>query len=207
MQLAIEKRWYRLTGITPLLGGMPANPQVREAYIASKAPTQELMDEENANGYSRNDMGVTVFARDDKDRLCMMGYHLKGYLKEALTAIKQQAGVANARSKVDTLIFVNPRYVPITKDGYALKEEDQMLERPLRAQTMQGQRSTLASSEMILDPWEIEIEIACIPNAGTAKSKPINWNEIELALCYGEYHGLCQWRNAGYGQFRWERLD
>ncbi len=205
-QLEIERRAYRITGITPILGGQPANPAVREAYIASKAPTDELRDEETALDYGSNDTGVTVFCRNKDDQLCMMAHQVKGYFKEALTAIKQQSQVANVRGKVGTLMFVAPRFIPILRDGAPLREEDEMLERPLRAQTMQGPRVTLASSEMLLDPWSVEFEIARIPNAGTAKSKAPSWDEIELALSYGEYHGFCQWRNAGYGSFRWERI-
>lgn len=207
-RLEIERRRYRITGITPILGGQPANPAVREAYIASKAPTEELRQEEAALGYgSDDDRGVTVFCRDSEDRICLMAHQFKGFFKEALGAIKQQAQVANVRGKVDTLMFVSPRYIPIMRDGAAIRDEDEMLERPLRAQTMQGPRESLISSEMLYDPWYVEIEIARIPNSGTAKSKALTWEEIELAMSYGEWHGMCQWRNAGYGQFRWERID
>lgn len=204
--LNIESRVYRLIGLTPLLGGSPASRAVRTQFIASKAPSQELMEEESAGGVDLEEQGVTVFTRDSQDHLCVMGYHLKGFFKEAIKATGAQLEVAAVKGKVDTLVFVEPRYIPLCRNGQPLREEDDMLERPLRAETMRGPRTALQSSEMINDPWEITVEISLVPNKGTGKSKAVTWDTIETALQYGAFHGLGQWRNAGYGQFRFERL-
>ena len=75
---------------------------------------------------------------------------------------------------------------------------------PLRAQTMQGPRVTLAASEQIDDPWTIEFTVKLIGNPGTRTSAPITWEAIETALDYGSICGaLGQWRNGGYGRFTW----
>ena len=42
----MEKRTYRLTGFTPILGSSPADPYVRTNYIASKAPDPVATAEE-----------------------------------------------------------------------------------------------------------------------------------------------------------------
>lgn len=205
--LNIESRVYRLIGLTPLLGGSPASRALRTQFIASKAPSPDLVEEEAEGGVDLEEKGVTVFGRDVQDNLCIMGYHIKGFFKEAIKATSAQLEVAAIKGKVDTLIFVEPRYIPLCRDGKPLREEDEMLERTLRAETMRGPRTALQSSEMINDPWEITVEISLVPNKGTGKSKALTWDTVEIALQYGAYHGLGQWRNAGYGQFRYERVS
>ena len=34
-----------------------------------------------------------------------------------------------------------------------------------------------------------------------------NKNFVEMALDYGRYCGLGQWRNGGYGRFVWKRIE
>lgn len=206
-KLITESRTYKLTGLTPILGSAPASRAIRTQYIASKAPTDTLREEEEAAPFDLDEKGLTVFNRNPQDQLCLMGYQIKGFLKGALTAIKTQCKIAAAKGKIDNLVFVEPRYIPLRRNGQALRDEDEILERPLRAQTMQGERTTLAASELVEDPWEITIEMTLVPNGGTAKSEALTWDAIEAALDYGAYHGLGQWRNADYGRFRWEREE
>lgn len=205
--LQIESRFYELTGTTPLLGSAPASQAIRTQYIASKAPTDELRAEESDNPQDRDEKGLTVFIRNDQDQLCVMGYQLKGFFKAALQALRGQVKIAAPKSKVDTLVFVEPRYIPIKRNGEVLREEDEVLERPLRASTPQGERITLAASEMLNPPWQITIEVSMLPSNGTAKSEALTWDVLETALDYGAYHGLLQWRSADYGRFIWKRVD
>ena len=206
-KLITESRTYRLTGLTPILGSAPASRAIRTQYIASKAPTDKLREEEAAAPFDLDEKGLTVFNRNKQDQLCLMGYQIKGFLKGALTALKAQCKIAAAKGKIDNLVFVEPRYIPLKRDGQPIRDEDDILERPLRAQTMQGERVTLAASELVEDPWEITIEMTLIPNGGTAKSEALTWDAIEAALDYGAFHGLGQWRNADYGRFIWKRED
>ena len=205
--LNIESRVYRLTGLSPLLGSSPASRAIRTQFIASKAPTPELREEEAEAAFDLDEKGLTVFNRNSNDQLCLMGHQIKGFFKAALLALKAQTKIAAPKAKVDTLLFVEPRYIPITRDDQPLRDEDEVCERPLRAQTMQGERVTLAASEQINDPWTVEFEVSMIPSEGTKRSEALTWEAVETALDYGAYHGLCQWRNAGYGRFLWTRVD
>ena len=205
--LQMESRVYRLKGLTPLLGSSPASRAIRTQYIASRAPSEELRAEEEANPFDSDEKGVTVFMRDGQDHLCLMGYQIKGFFKGALNTLRPQLEIAAAKSKVDTMLFVEPRYIPVTRGGEMLVDEDEMLERPIRTEGPKGVRVALQSSELIEDPWEVEIEISLLPSRGSAKSNPLNWDAVETALDYGAYHGLGQWRNADYGRFIWERID
>jgi len=206
-KLITESRVYRLTGLTPILGSVAASKALRTQYIASKAPTDELREEEESLALDREEKGLTVFYRNRQDQLCMMGYQIKGFFKGALLALKAQYKIAASKSKIDNLVFVEPRYIPITRNGQPMRDEDDILERPLRAQTPMGERVSLAASELVEDPWQITIEVTMLPSNGTAKSEALSWEALETALDYGAYHGLGQWRNADWGRFTWERLE
>ena len=207
MELKFTSRTYRLTGLTPLLGTQAASRSIRTEYIASKAPTDALREEEEANPFDLDAKGLTVFMRDGREQLCLLDYQIKGFFKESIQALRPQLNIAAAKGKVDTLIFVEPRYIPLKRDGQPFLEEDEQLERSLRTDGPMGPRTCLQASEMINDPWEIEIEITLFGSNGSGKSSPLTWEAVELALDYGAFHGLGQWRNAGYGRFTWARTD
>lgn len=72
-------------------------------------------------------------------------------------------------------------------------------QRPLRAQTMQGERVTLANSETIPAGSTLEFTVVCFDD-----------KDMKLVcewLDYGVWRGLGQWRNSGKGKFTWEKLS
>lgn len=208
-KLNTESRVYRLTGLTPILGSLPAIKELRTEYISRNAPTPELAEEEAASTFDVNDRGLTVFARDKQNKLCAMGYQVKGFFKAALYALSGQYKITAYKSKVDLMLFVEPRYIPLIRDGKPIMVEDDILERPLRSSGPKGDRVSLAASEMIEDPWSIEIEISMLPpkQSNKANGDLLTWDVVEACLDYGAYHGLGQWRNADYGRFLWERVE
>lgn len=208
----ITERTYRLTGISPLLGSQPADKEIRKNYIAAKHPNA---DAENALLPDDDLGGVTVFLRDDES-VCLMGYVVNGYLKEAIASMGLENGVKMPASKVDKYVFNfsvsgqnsdGLETLKLHRDGEPISAPDSVLERPLRGMTMQGPRIALASSEMIALPWSIDVKITLLENAATKASKALTWNVIEDALGYGRLRGIGQWRNAGYGRFTFERTD
>lgn len=206
-----EARKYRLIGTTPMLGTQLANEAIRTQYLASKAPKEDLSEEEKElfARETREQSGHTVFPRDpDADsRIILLDYMVRGFLKSALLALTAQEEIAAAKSKVDKYLFVFPRRIQILRDGEAIYDEDYIFERTLRAETMQGPRVVLAASETIDAPWEIEIEMRLLKNAGSKRSKALTWEAVENALSYGEYCGIGQFRNGSFGRFYWERMD
>lgn len=208
MPLEMTNRRYKLTGITPLLGSQPASRALRTEFIASKAPSPADVEEEDNMLGDIEERGLTVFLRDDNnDSLIMLDYMLRGYIKGALEGLVEQTGIKQPRSKVDRYVFTGPRRIPILRDGEEIIDEDDQLERPLRAETMRGPRVSLAASEMIDLPWSVELVVTLLPNPASKSSAPVTWEAIETALDYGQYQGLGQWRNGGYGRFTWERVD
>ena len=71
-------------------------------------------------------------------------------------------------------------------------------ERPLRAQTAQGERVALSCSESIPAGSTMEIEITTLTD--DLMNTVIEW------LDYGKLNGLGQWHNSGKGRFSWEDI-
>ena len=217
MKINKETRTYRLHGTNSLLGSNPADPEVHTRYVTIKAGNLEKQameeamlpgSEELAEALKKiKESGLTVFLRGSHGELVVGAHCIKGFFKAAFSTLKDQFGVAAAKSKIDNLVFVKPDFIPILDaHNEPQTEPDGYCERSLRAETMQGPRVTLASSEEVAPPWQLEFSITLVDNAGTGKSKPVTWELVEAALDYGELKGLGQWRNSGRGAFTWERI-
>ena len=74
--------------------------------------------------------------------------------------------------------------------------EIELLQRPLRGQTAQGERIALATSETVPAGSEVEFTIRCLSDSH--EKAVMEWLE------YGKFKGLGQWRNAGFGRFEYE---
>lgn len=217
MEIKKESRTYILTGTTSLLGSNPANPEIHAKFVASKAANLEREAEEEAMLPGSEalaeavrdikEQGLTVFLRNNHGELVLGNHAVKGFFKGTLNTLKDQIGITAVKSKVDNLLFISPTFIVIHRDGVPVTEPDGWNERPLRAETMQGPRVALASSEEIDAPWEIAFTVTLFENGGTARSKPLTWEAVEAALDYGEWKGLGQWRNGGKGSFTWRRAD
>lgn len=206
--MKFETRKYHLTGIEPMLGSQPASKTLRTEFIASKAPSPAAVAEEDDLLGEMDEKGLTVFLRDDEDgQLILLDYMIRGYFKGSLESLIGQTGVKMPRSKVDKFLFIGPRRIPIWRDGEAIMEEDDQVERPLRAETLRGPRVSLAASEVINEGWEITFEVTLMPNPESKASKALTWEAVETALDYGRFQGIGQWRTGGNGRFVWERVD
>ncbi|HGU6173194.1 TPA: hypothetical protein ACNABL_004767 [Escherichia coli] len=198
--MKIHEMRVRIKFTQPILGSMPADEELYTKFIASKAPADWLVDEEVENIPQVDyDKGVTVFPQDEKG-IFLYNYHIKGFLKNAGNVLKEQLKIKNLRNKLDDYLFIKERKIYLIRNGKIIKEEDGVLERPLRAMTMQGERVALASSEVINPPAEAEFTIQLLEH------KEITLDTIRELLDYGKFQGIGQWRNAGFGQFIYEEL-
>lgn len=204
----MEKMNVRATFTEGVLGTAPSNENIYLDFIAGKAPDEAAVAEEVA-ALPAYDKGVTVFARSESGSPMFWNYQIRGFFKEACSMLsraggKDETGKKKAVNKssamkafkknIDGLIFVNPRQIPIvTPDpiGYC--------QRSLRAETMQGPRTTLAMSEEIAKGSTFDFTVIC-PNAEMMAA-------VREWLDYGYLHGMGQWRNSGKGTFTWEELD
>lgn len=202
----------RLTLTEEMLGTNPGDEEVYDRFIASNAPDAPTRQEEiEAFGIGDvADKGRTVFPTLEDGTPYMWNYQIKGMFKDSCGMLNRLAGKdpetgkkipANASSKIkaykkeiDGLIFVKPRKIPIRFVGGVGD-----CQRPLRAQTAQGERVTLASSDTVPAGATIEFFV-CLKSAAHEEA-------IREWLDYGEDRGLGQWRNSGKGTFLWEELD
>jgi hypothetical protein len=201
----------RITFIEEILGTSPNTEEIFKEFIASKAPDALSREEEVAAlGASEVvEKGMTVFPRIDDDTPFIWDYQVLGFFKDACGMLSRVSGKdENGKKKkavnesgkltaykkiIDGLIFVTPRKIPLIFNG-----QISACERPLRAQTAQGERVALAKSEAIPAGAYMELSIQCLSDEHEAAVR--EW------LDYGQLRGLGQWRNSGKGRFTWEEI-
>ena len=202
----------KITFLEPVLGTWPNNKNIAEEFIASKAPDASTIEEEIAAlGIDAvTEKGKTVFPRNEAGEPIFYDYQVKGFFKDACgmrrrvggkdekTGKKKAANLSGKltayKSVIDGLIFVQPRMIPIQVNG-----EIRDCQRPLRAQTMQGERVSLANSEEIPEGSSAEFEVVCLEKDHEAV--------VQEWLDYGILRGIGQWRNSGKGRFTYEVID
>ncbi len=183
------KKTVQIRLITPMLGTVPMDKTVYKSFIETKKPI-ENEEEETLSVEDREQRGWTGFHKDEKG-LFVFDYFIKGYLKNAGNVLKDELKIKNLKSKISDLLFVGPRKIYLGK-----KKADGIIERPLRAQTMQGPRVTVVRSDSIEEGTIIKFEVSLLQGKGELK-EPI----IKSLLEYGQLQGLGQFRNGGYGRF------
>lgn len=191
----MKKLKVKITTFEEMLGTSSADPEIHREFIASHAPDAPSREQEVAavGEDAVFEKGLTVFPRDAEGRPIMWDYQIKGLFKDACGMLRKVKGSASEKIKaykkeIDGLIFVGPRMIPIAFDG-----EIGICQRPLRAQTAQGERIALASSESIPAGAVIEFDVTMM--ADHHEDAVREWLE------YGEFRGLGQWRNSGKGRF------
>ena len=181
-----------------ILGTASANPEIHAEFIASKAPDAQKMEEEVANVGADEvfEKSLTVFPRGKEGEPILYDYQIKGFMKDACGMLKRVPGTESGKLKaykkeIDGLIFVKEREIPIKTD-----KPITILQRPLRAQTAQGERVALASSERIEAGATVTFTIMTLRD----DLMPV----VKEWLEYGALRGIGQWRNSGAGRFSWE---
>lgn len=193
----ITKLGVKLTLTEDMLGTVPKDPAVYASYIATKAPEAmrvAALSEEVATVEKIEEKGWTGFHKDESG-LFVYDYMIRGFLKNAGNVLKVDVGVKNLKSKIDNYVFVLPRRVHFVRDGAHLDKADGMVERPLRAMTMQGPRVTLARSDKVLAGTVLEFTVSILKNA------EIDAKLIKSLFEYGTLCGLGQFKNGSYGRF------
>lgn len=187
----------KLTFAEELLGTASANPDIHSEFIASKSADKEKMQEELEALHAEElvEKSMTVFPRENGEPF-VWDYQIKGFFKDACSMLRRVKGTRSAKLKaykktVDGLIFVYPRKIIIDVKGKMGK-----IQRPLRGQTAQGERISLAHSETVPAGSSITFEIESLDG---------NDKVIKEWLDYGEKRGLGQWRNSGKGRFTWKK--
>lgn len=207
----MKKIKVKLTFKEPVLGTWPANPNVAREFIASKAPDAATVEDGVAalGADAVADKGMTVFPRDPDGRPIFYDYQIKGFFKDSCgmlsriggktetgkkKAVNESGRITAYKKTIDGLIFVEPRMIPIVFDG-----EIGDCQRPLRAQTAQGERISLANSEEIPAGATCEFSVTLLDESH--EKAVLEW------LDYGSMRGIGQWRNSGKGRFDYEIVN
>jgi hypothetical protein len=149
-------------------------------------------------------------------RPVLIAYQCRGFLKEAGSTFNGLAGAAegttvgvkNLKSKLTQLVFVQPtpedsaalgRHSDVIPLHLPEGAEKDILERPLRGQTAQGPRTSLARSERLPQGTWFECVLKVYPNGHKEMSERLL---VDL-LDYGENQGMLQWRTGGHGRFQY----
>lgn len=177
----------------PVLGTLPKDRKVFENFVMSHAKT-EMEQTKATEDVARvpeeiESRGWTGFYEDEKGHPILMDYQFKGFLKNAGNILKDHLKIKNLRSHIEQAVFVNPRFIVLAE------KPDDVLERPLRAMTMQGPRVSVMRSDMINPGRHYTLELQLL------EGSKVTEEALKAILSYGEYSGLLQWRNGGYGRF------
>lgn len=192
----------KITLTEELLGTACADPAIHSEYIASKAPDAQSLTEEVASigADAVEAKSKTIFPRADNGTPMLWDYQVKGFFKDACSSLSRVPGSKSGKIKayrkvIDGLVFPQPRKIPLLlPDGQKIGE----CQRPLRAQTAQGERIALANSETVPAGTSFECEIKLLDEK--LEDTVVEW------LDYGALRGLGQWRNSGKGRFTWQKI-
>ena len=202
---------------TPMLGTKPLDPKIFATYIASlrsKGAAQDEIDRATQRAQMAQDKAdaaektLTVYHRlPDGKTPIIYDYMIKGWAKDTCKVLWKIPGMVSSgikayKQEIDGKMFVygeyadDERYIPLHLPEGA---EIDVLERPLRAQTMQGERVALCSSEIVPKGTWFTAKIVLMDNR--MEKFLVEW------LAYGKFRGIGSWRNASYGRFSHEILN
>jgi len=194
-----------LTFLEPILGTVAKDPEVYASFIAKNAPVPEAgaqevetvpesLEHKEAKGWT----GFHELEGEGGPLPSLYDYVLKGFFKDACGMLRRVEGTLSKKTKaykkiIDGLVFVEPRQIALILPEGA---EMGVLERPLRAQTAQGERIALARSDTCPAGTMMFFTVELV--GAVTETLLMEW------LDYGSKRGLGQWRNAGYGRFEYE---
>ncbi len=137
---------------------------------------------------------MTVFPKHN-GKPFIYDYWIKGFFKYACGILARVDGTKSQNLKaykkiINGTVFVQPRMLIL--DG----KLGETCQRPLRAQTAQGERIALANSETVPAGTSFNCTIVLLDEK--LEKHVREW------LDYGQWSGLGQWRNSGKGRFSWK---
>ncbi len=143
----MKKLQVTIEFITDVLGSSPSSKTVYRDYVESKSPDTNTMAEEIfLTGVDEvTDKGMTIFPKDKDGRPFFWDYQIRGFFKSACGFLrrckdesfsKASCKMTAYKKVIDGCIFVEPRQIFIDLRGGKIGN----CQRPLRAQTAQGER-------------------------------------------------------------------
>ena len=144
----------KITFTEGILGTSPNDEDIYRNFIIERAKEngaqmdeQDEQEEVDALPLDEEiEKGMTVFPRDENGNPFLYDYQVKGFFKDACSMLRKvkgtkSAGIKAFKKEIDGLIFPNPRQIVFQNAKMGV------CQRPLRANTAQGERVALAMSE------------------------------------------------------------
>lgn len=199
-----------VTMIEPVLGLASANPEIQREFIAAKAKDAAKEKEEveaiPVPAEEQIEKATTIFPKDETG-LFWWDYQMRGSFKGWLETLAELGDTKvskwGAKKAVDKFLFVRPRRIYIRDGaGQIYQAATETMQRPLRAETMQGDRIALASSEMLPVGTNWTFMVTLLTGTNTkSKLAILTEDDVQRCLDLGGFSGFGQWRGGGWGRF------
>jgi len=192
-----------------MLATSPGDKKIYEEFIASKAETPEKAKAE-LDGLTVEEAiehASTVFFRGPNGEIRTSSHLVKGNIKENIRNLIDLGDCPLSQWQVKRVVnsFVQ---MPDEFITYNVAGEVTTLQRPLRAETLRGDRVALARSEQIGSASTCEFSIIVLEPENLPLAKKDKGSDhlplsayVQQALRYGEFNGLGCWRSAGFGRY------
>lgn len=179
---------FRIKFTDILLGTQPGDPELYSNFVGGNS-------DEDVSAETMVERGMTLFNLDREGDPCLMSYHWRSFIKEAMIALHsiewseiskvfayRKLWDANIHVLGDTTKLVLPKGATVGT-----------IERPLIAKNAAGKMSALAKSEFVPEGTTTEIQVFIL--------EPSVKGKLLEAMAYGQIKGTGQWRNSGKGRF------
>src|SRR3972149_8276002 len=186
--MELQKVKVKVKLLEPMLGTTAKDKEIYKSFIETKKPA-DVKEDEAENIEEIEERGWTGFL-SDKNGLFVYDYFIKGFFKNAGNIMRNQLKIRNLKSKIIDTVYIFPRKVYLGQ-----KEPDGVIERPIRCETQQGKRVSLARSDKVKEGTEFEFEVQWL------KGTEITEKIIRELLLFGKLCGFVQFRTGGYGRF------
>lgn len=194
----MQIKHYEATFTEGLLATKPADEQLHENFVAAKRAEGAAKDELDAEQKAlaeveRLEKGVMVFHRTPDGKPMIWDYQIKGFLKDAIKALRRNPDSASAKVKafksiIDGNVFIKPRMIVLELPEGA---EIGTCQRPLRASTPMGERNALVQSE--------EAPAGTVIHFSVMTMCPGIDKVLDECWKYAELRFMGAWRNSGKG--------
>lgn len=203
LQITPERGAAEVTKLYEKLVGRNATPE--EFALIEKGEVAALVDSLRETVGEFEERGVTVFFRDSKGMPCIGDHMIYGFMKAASDAICKTAAKAKGtvlQSNAYTASIINQHvraetpFISFDQDiSRNADKSPNYLVRSIRVVTAQGPRVSIVKSEQMPAGTKLVFDLNVFPNS------PLTEDHLKQIFDYGQWSGLGQWRNAGYGMF------
>jgi hypothetical protein len=157
--------------------------------------------------------GTTVFFWDkESNKPCIGDHMIYGFLKSATESICRTVrspkrgtvlqSISYTQSLINQHVRCETNFISFDQDVKRKENGDSFfLQRSLRAMTAQGPRISLAKSEVVPAGAKLRFKL------NVMEGSPIEKEVLCKLFDCGQFFGLGQWRNAGYGLFVYELME